>query len=720
MSVLVIFLAASFAFQVASAQQCILNPPSGLFFTDITSCSATLHWKGSSGIHGYVVKYKLNNAVTWSANISVGTDTFYTFTNLDAGEKYNFGVRAICTDGSKSPLIKRSTTTEICSTPSDIHLTEQSATSATIGFTLPCGTDTVYYRYRNLSGGWYTSFVLNSTSITLLNLNPDSVYLYQLSSCPLNLHRWSVIDTIQFHRPNILFIVLDDALYNTYSCTGGPDFFQSPNIDRIANEGVRFQNNFVVLSYCSPSRASMLTGLYPHKTGVIDNGYYLDSSATTVATILHDAGYYTGLIGKYISWWPEPGYDYWMAAQTDYINDRYNCNGIAKSIPGHNTDVVTDTTLAFIERSPQPFYVWVAYHAPHDSAIPQPQYNGIYANDTMPLPDNMQPYTINYPSFLDNLSPSYYVTPSEVTSKYEAYFETLKGADDAIGTILNKLEDMNILDNTLIIFTSDNGHLFGEHGLFLKRLAYDPSIRVPMFIRYPKWWPNPVTVENQMSLNIDVASTIIEAAGIQDTFGFDGISLKKLADNTATRSDMLYESFYTNSAPAYPIPSIRAVRSLDYKYIYYGCNDNTVEEFFDLINDPEENVNQINNSDYSSLIQTYRNRLLDLQIQYQDTSVDQTMNCYLANPQFMREISSDTTAREVRVYPNPSDGELKIFVPYSGSYSIQIANETGQIFFSRQLDQHLAELNLGGLACGIYSVIYQSAGRTQTTKILVR
>jgi N-acetylglucosamine-6-sulfatase len=700
-----------------SAQQCVIDPPSNLFVTNVSSCSATLNWSSTSGAIKYFVRYRLSPSGAWSARVSAGTDTFYTFQGLLPGKTYDLSVSAKCADGSKSAYKKKKATTSLCTLPVASEVQTVNGNSVNITVTLNCPSDTIRYRYQPVGGTWVTSYVVNTNLISITGLIPGAVYEYQLTTCPLNQSNWTAIKTFTLNQPNFLLVVLDDSRYDSYGCNGGPSWFPTPNIDRIANEGINFKNNFVVYSFCSPSRGTIVTGLYPHHNGAIDNTHTVFPYLPNLATILDDAGYNTGMIGKFTVNQPQAGYDYWLSAMPEYVNGKYNYNGTKKTIPGHNTDVLTDSALAFMARSEEPFYLWVGYHAPHDSAIAQPQFQGIYEDEPMPVPDNTAPYSVNYPSFLDHLAYILYLPPDQIPPSYQRYFETLAGVDEAMGKLIAQLESMDELDNTMIIFMSDNGSLFGEHGLSQKRFAYDPSIRVPLFVRYPSWFNGGTILTSQMSLNIDIAPTIVEAAGLLDTFDFDGHSLKKLADQTVQRSDMLYESLGVSDISNNLFPFIRAVRSLHYKYIYYGCNSDTVEEFFDLVSDPEENINLINNSSYNELVQQYRERMITLQETFDDTLVEEDIECYIENPQ--QKLSGDETIfRHLTVYPNPSEGILWI---NNGGVNgmLDVLDPVGKLVAKINLLQSENMLDLRFLPKGIYFLDYKSGEFKQTEKIVI-
>ncbi|HUM48247.1 MAG TPA: sulfatase-like hydrolase/transferase, partial [Chitinophagales bacterium] len=262
------------------------------------------------------------------------------------------------------------------------------------------------------------------------------------------------------------------------------------------------------------------------------------------------------------------------------------------------------------------------------------------------------------------LPDNYYLDPQDIPSEYQPYFEMLAGIDVAVGEILQKLEELSLLEKTLVIFTSDNGALFGEHGLSLKRFAYEPSSRVPLFVRYPAWFANETVVTGQLALNVDIAPTILEAAGINGTYSFDGVSLRKLAGGGTTRTSMYYESIFDSFTVV--LPSLRSVRTLDAKLVQYGC-DHTTEEFFDLSTDPGEEINEVKNPFYSASVQGLRDQLNNFKLQLNDTLQENILSCYLKpgiqkNPGAINWDAENLPWVEdnVLLYPNPAMNEVTI------------------------------------------------------------
>src|SRR4030095_4083941 len=283
----------------AVAQDCQLHPPKGLFISDITSCSATLHWTSSADVSKYQVAYKLSSSTQWSPFKKVKTDTFYTFTGLQAGKKYDFGVQSKCPDGSVSPLKQKSAKTVICTLPDMGSIVPQDSSTVKIQVESDCPYSFLYVKYSTLTGAPVLKSFAPAASYFIHGLDPDETYIFQVSTCKKQLNAWTPPDTVHLiHTPNILFILIDDARADYFSCDGAFPFMQTPNVDRIANEGVNFKRAYVATSLCAPSRATIATGLFTLKTGVTENGIKMDSSFVTIPEVLNDHNYYTALVGK--------------------------------------------------------------------------------------------------------------------------------------------------------------------------------------------------------------------------------------------------------------------------------------------------------------------------------------------------------------------------------------------------------------------------------------
>ncbi|MBA3648107.1 MAG: sulfatase-like hydrolase/transferase [Chitinophagales bacterium] len=677
--------------------------PVNLQLSDVKSCSLTLTWSAQEKVISYTVRYKPDGGLQ-SAPLNIGLNTSYTYSGLEANKTYTLKVAAVYTNG-KSDYATLSGITATSSLPENPSAKNISPTNVQITWE-GCPSENFQVRYRNIiSSKWISIFTGSQMHLTLEALQTNADYVYQICSGTETKGNWTRKDTFRLaDRPNVLVLLMDDARINTYSCQNGPSFLYTPAIDRICHEGAQFENNFVACSLCVPGRASLLTGLYPHHHGAIDLEGQINAGLPTLPVILNDAGYYTAMVGKYhMSMDPVPGWDYWLAttAAGTYFDKKYNLNGqtIQIGTPNdgdHSTNVITDTAVAIINRAAGNIFLWVAYNAPHDPLQPPVEYSNSFKTNAMPIAGNLDRYNKNYPSFLYNEPNAFYLKQDSVDATTRHYYQCILGIDSSIKRITETLEKKGILDNTIIILTSDNGRLIGEHGLNEKIFPYEESIRVPIWIRYPRWFSDS-TVIDQFSMNIDVAPTILEAAGIDDTFHFDGTSLRKLANGESFRNNMMYEYLYSTSD--YPgMPWMRGIRDSQYKYVKYGCN-NTAEEFFDIQNDPLELTNLINENDKQSLIQNYRDQLSQLRSQCGDTHTETLISCELSNTQISRLMNEPISEGEdVMVTPNPAITNVTI----SGSFNdieentaqLQIMNVSGRLVYSSQIPCHGGKFNL--------------------------
>jgi N-acetylglucosamine-6-sulfatase len=357
---------------------------------------------------------------------------------------------------------------------------------------------------------------------------------------------------------------------------------------------VLFENAFETTSLCSPSRASFLTGQYAHAHGVKTNHTPWDNQRTTFLELLKQAGYETAFIGK----WHMPGRDLPKLRGLDRFvtftkeggqGVYYDCpliiDGVETERKGkYITQDLTDFALEFIRKKRDgPFCLYLSHKAVHFGFRPPPHLRHLYEDADLQLPpesDTWVTFTNNHP-FVGALFP--------MNMLYRNYCRTVASVDEQVGRILRALEEMGILDTTVIVYAGDNGHLWGEHGLYDKRLAYEESIRIPFIVRYPGAIPDPGRRAGQMILNIDLAPTLLDIAGMDISDHMQGRSFKPVLASGAApgRSSWLYEHF-----PVFPIPipGIEAVRTTEYKYITYQ-NDVRPIELYDIKNDPREKKN---------------------------------------------------------------------------------------------------------------------------------
>jgi len=392
------------------------------------------------------------------------------------------------------------------------------------------------------------------------------------------------------------------------SCAGHP-FLKTPNMDRIAKEGARFANMFVTTSLCSPSRASMLSGLYAHRHKVQSNFTDYPNDLPSYPRRLQEAGYETGYIGKYHMGEqhddPRPGFDYWMShkGQGNYFDNEFNINGKRQVLKGYYTGVVTDYAIDFLKQPrKKPFLLILGHKAPHGGPIvPEPKHEKAFDAIEIKKPLTAEP-DAEKPEWLKQSMPTWHGINGPLYGQKEfpkfvrAYLATLLSVDDGVGRLLDTLKETGQLDSTLIVYTSDNGFVLGEHGRVDKRTAYDESLRVPLLVRYPKLIAKPKVI-NEMVLSLDLAPSILDICGAKPLDKIDGISWKPLlaGDTSKKRKSFLYEYNYEKEFPY--TPNVRAVRTEDWKYIHYphgdGKPDRYKAELYDLKNDPLEAKNLI-------------------------------------------------------------------------------------------------------------------------------
>jgi N-acetylglucosamine-6-sulfatase len=727
LAVLFFFLLQSFS----ASSQCNATKPKNLLLTDQTGCTATLHWKSIPNIGFYSVKYRAAGTTKWKGQKAVGTDTIFTFSGLLPNTQYTFAVASYCSFSASSGFSKINGDPAPCSPPQNVSATINSGSTVTFSWS-SCGASAQnQLRYKPSGAISWTYVFTGSFSTATVTIAGTTSIVYEATACSDTAGNWSAPATLNFstqHKPNAIVVLLDDSRYDSYSCNGAPSFFQSPNIDRVANEGVNFKNTFVIFSLCNPSRASILTGLYANHNGAYNNKDLFYSYLPTISTVMDQFGYYTAFMGKYLNAnddnpVPQPGWNYWMARiGSGHKNANFNLNGSVKNMKGHVTDVLTDTAVAVINRISEPFLIYICYSATHSPYVPRDADKHLFENIDMPLPDNYYKYTNNYPNFLYT---STFSSPDSAVLKDDirGYYQVMAGVDEDLIKIFNALEAKNIMDSTLIMFTSDNGYLMGEHSVQGKRLPYEESMRVPMFIRYPQWFPQNSVVTDQVALNIDIAPTLFELAGAPDTFQLDGISMHELFNGSKERSAFYYQATHLNDSAV----NCRSVRSLDYKYNYYYCN-NTTEEFFNLSNDPEENTNLINDSGSAALIQQYRNKEDSFKIAIGDDIVEDISNCKIVHPLFTRTADDEypVTGFTFTLYPNPASdvAQLRLdAVEENQEADLTIYNMKGSITY-RQLDIVLqpgisVPVDLSKLEDGLYNIELVTGGEVMNKKLLI-
>jgi len=411
---------------------------------------------------------------------------------------------------------------------------------------------------------------------------------------------------------NIVFILADDHRYDAMSFLGHP-LAETPNLDRLAREGAHLKNAMVTTALCSPSRASILTGLYTFRHRVIDNQRAIPPGTVYFPQYLQKAGYATAFIGK----WhmgidgddPQPGFDRWVSFRGQGVyyapNRGYTLNVDGRRVPlrGYMTDELTDYAVEWLKQQKpreKPFFLYLSHKAVHAEFAPAERHRGKFANRTWPRPKSLpitEEMVRNQPRWMRDQRNSWhgvdfpYHSDLDIDAYYKAYGETLSAVDDSVGRVLAQLEQMGELENTLVVYMGDNGFMFGEHGLIDKRVAYEPSIRVPLLMRAPTVI-KPGTVIEQVVANIDLAPTFMELMGLKPAAHFDGRTLVPLlrGEPVKWRDYFLYAYYWERNYPQ--TPTVFALRGERYKFItYYGLWDS--DELYDLQADPDEMRNLI-------------------------------------------------------------------------------------------------------------------------------
>lgn len=443
-----------------------------------------------------------------------------------------------------------------------------------------------------------------------------------------------LVSAAEGERPNILVVITDDQRWDAFSHAGHP-WFRTPNLDRLASEGVRFANAFVTTSLCSPSRASMLSGVYPHRHGVLNNFTDFPDDLASYPRALRDAGYATAYIGK----WhmgededrPRPGFDHWMShkGQGRYFDNEFNINGRRELIEGYYTTVVTRAAADYIRNvggarpADRPWLLIVGHKAPHGGPIePEPRYARAFDGFAVEKPSNAGAYRAadGKPAWLEASHPTWHGSGGPLYNIKDygtfvrSYFGTIASVDDGMGELDAALRESGQYGNTATIFLSDNGFALGEHGRVDKRTMYEESVRIPLLARWPGRFPAGRSVR-EMVLNLDLAPTVMEIGGAVPPEGLDGRSWVGMAKGGEApadwRREWLYEYNYEVEFPY--TPNVRGVRGERWKYIRYphgdGSPDRHEDELYDLEADPGEVRNLARDPEHAGVLAEMRGKL---------------------------------------------------------------------------------------------------------------
>lgn len=431
---------------------------------------------------------------------------------------------------------------------------------------------------------------------------------------------------------NVIFILTDDHRYDYMGFTGKVPWLKTPNLDRMATEGAYFENAFVTTSLCSPSRASILTGLYSHDHSIVDNHAPDPGNLTYFPEYLQNAGYQTGFFGKWHmgddSDDPRPGFDHWESfkGQGVYYNPEMNINGERQVFADSTyiTDLLTDHAINWLKNRDEdrPFFLYLSHKAVHAAFKPAKRHKGLYENMRIDYPATyLQTKTgeykdLKWPQWVAAQRVSWhgvdymYHGAGDLQELVVDYCETLMGVDDSVGAIMDYLKEEGLDKSTLLIYMGDNGFSWGEHGLIDKRHFYEESVKVPLLVKCPEIFKGGVRHE-EMVQNIDIAPTILSEASIEKPEYMPGQSFIPILkeDPAAPKRDKIYYEYYWEYD--FPMtPTVFGVRTNKFKYIrYHGIWDRN--ELYNLSEDPDEMKNLIADPQYQEIAEQMAHDLYD-------------------------------------------------------------------------------------------------------------
>jgi arylsulfatase A-like enzyme len=426
----------------------------------------------------------------------------------------------------------------------------------------------------------------------------------------------------------------------------GSRIISTPNIDRLAEEGMRFTNCFNVNSLCAPSRAVLITGKYNHHNGFIRNGDTFDGSQLTFPKLLQAAGYETGLIGKWHLKSQPSGFNYYsvIPGQGQFFDPLFKNSGksweMTETIKGYLTDIITDKAIAWMERqdADTPFCLMIHHKAPHTPHLYPQKYENLFANEDLPVPENFwakyqQRGRALYESQgrwskLDFIKPNHFIIPVPDnlklgTKEYKAwsyqtffkgYFRLVAALDDNIGRLLDYLDKSGLAENTVVIYTSDNGFFLGDFGLFNKMWMYEESLRLPLLVRYPGKVKANTVNENIISI-LDFAPTILDYARAEIPDELQGQSFRSILMGNEPPDE--HKAHYYHYYGQYDVPAHYGLRTLKYKLIHYYEDDSW--ELYDIVKDPRETRNIYNQPERAAIIGKLKTRLEKMRLQFEST-----------------------------------------------------------------------------------------------------
>jgi arylsulfatase A-like enzyme len=440
---------------------------------------------------------------------------------------------------------------------------------------------------------------------------------------------WLLLSTASAHAaepPNVVFVLCDDLRPDALGCYGSAHV-RTPHIDSLAKRGVRFANAFCTTSLCSPSRASILTGLYAHRHGVRDNFTELPDELPHWPAQLQKSGYATAYVGK----WhmgedndnPRPGFDWFVThkGQGKYFDTEWNVNGVRQETPkGYYTHVVTDYAIDWVKSvsGDKPWALCVGQKAPHSFYFPEEKYSKTFDSVEVPYPASafqlegkpewiQQRLTTWHGIYgpLFDWRKKFPDSRPEAVKDFErmvrAYWGTILSVDDSMGRLVQYLKESGQFDNTIIVFIGDNGLLEGEHGMVDKRTMHEPSIRIPLIVCGPGL-PADKVISGQV-LTTDLAPSLLELCGAKPLPNIQGRSWVSLSHGKDPdwRKGWFYEYNYEKQFPY--TPNVRGIRTDEWKFIRYphgdGKPDRHMAELYNLKQDPQELKNLATNPEFA-------------------------------------------------------------------------------------------------------------------------
>ena len=489
----------------------------------------------------------------------------------------------------------------------------------------------------------------------------------------------------EHEQPNIIFIMTDDHTTQAMSCYGG-NLIETPNMDRIADEGMRFDNCYATNALSGPSRACILTGKFSHRNGFTDNASTFDGSQLTFPKVMRENGYATGVVGKWHLISKPQGFDHWSILlgqneQGNYFKPVFYENDTIVKEDGYVTDVITDKAIEFIDdvHDEKPFMLMLHHKAPHRNWMPAPRHLGIFNDTVFPEPETLfddyvgrgeaaRSQDMNIENTLEDewdlklltreeilagdnrLHDVYIRMPEEVQHKWDSvyapriaeyrsgklqgdelvrwkyqqymrdYLATAMSVDESIGRVMEYLEEIGELDNTVIVYTSDQGFFLGEHGWFDKRFMYEECLRMPFVIRYPKMIKAGST-SKAICMNVDFGPTFLDLAGIEVPTEMQGRSFRKVLEKKgripAGWREAAYYHYYEYPAE-HSVKRHYGIRTSDCKLIHF-YNDIDQWEMYDMKADPQEMRNVYDDPAYAGKRAQMHRILEQVQQEYEDT-----------------------------------------------------------------------------------------------------